>query len=298
MPGYNVSQYPMWGAANKAGLNNFKAADAGRNSLKGSGELAPVSQDWNRGYDAASSSLFSQTPDGRLNSHANGTFCNGQYRYPLYIYDVQLDLAITGATAQSRYTQDYYPQNMDMPNLTIMGMSYNLKDYGRLMEFIHASQHKGLDTTAASPKLMQFDLDGNWTSPIHGTDYDHYGLGVHRWNPQANKGKGVGHTNYTQSIVGPHHNIKCQGFIQSITRTHTTGVFYPQWQVSFTISDMLGAYPFHDSAVQDKETMLWMRLLSGTNSVNFTKKKGMLKTNRKNLDYAAKHTANVSLPGV
>lgn len=225
--------------------------------------LAPFSQDWNSGYDATATSISSDNWKSLLN-HANANFCNAEYYVPLFVNAVQIDLGISGSTAQAHRTRDFYPHNITIPSFTISGQCYSTAHYGALTEYIHMAQHHALTHNNGTPDLVQFYLSSSvGTAPEGGrTSGPHVALTLNGTTTKA----------YNQKIVGGHSEIMCLGYISTIARTHATGEHRPSWQAEFIVVQMLRSPLFTEQTASEKETGTWLSILSGTKSQDWLDK--------------------------
>lgn len=285
-------KYQLWDA--NPPTNQFKIGQ-GTNTdgyaygaWRGGKQLAPYSQDWTSGFDAvASDGRYDKTTAGfvpnpnkdttntiwqSLLGHANANFCNTQYYIPLFVHALQIDLGISGSSAQSRYTRDFYPHNIVIPSFTIVGQSYSTAQYGSMAEYIHMAQHRSLNDS----DLIQFYLEGTKDTQAQGT---------HSGGPKVVYRDPNGHLvaeHLVQKIVGRHGRIICQGYINSFTRTHTRGDHRPVWQAQFIVSNMLSSPIYTDAVVLEKETDTWLSILHGTKNVPTRSQNWLTNQNMKN----------------
>jgi hypothetical protein len=250
------------------------------------GQLAPVSQDWNSGYDARASQVAYQNRWRNLLKHANANFCNSEYYVPLFVNDLKIDLGISGTTAQSQKTRDFYPHNITIPSFTIQGQCYSTAHYGALTEYIHMSQHNALINHSGTPDLVQFYLARSIGTVPEGGRTDGRKVTL-----EINNEKPIPHA-YNQNIVGGHGKIMCLGYIDTISRSHQAGNHRPTWTAHFIVVQMLRSPLFTESEAFEKPTQTWLAMLHGTKSQNWLTKQNE-KNNVKTLQSVAGATNNV-----
>ncbi len=286
---YNWSKKKLWNQTPTQG--NFNTTDNG-NWVDS--QLAPYTQDWNKGYDAiASEGQYAKNTKGKFtvtqnNAHgvwqkllnrSNANFCNMTYYVPLFVNAIQIDLGITGSTAQARLTRDFYPHNITIPMFNISGQCYSTAHYGSLIEYIHMAQHESLNSVNKRSNLIQFYLKSTEANAP----------------PAANHGLSVIFTKnaQVQKIVGGHGHILCQGYINTISRTSTTGDHRPTWQAQFVVSQMISSNIFEEQVASEKETGTWLSILAGTHSQNWLTPQNE-SNNKKTLASVLGNTSNVT----
>lgn len=255
----------------------------------GGKQLAPYSQDWNSGYDAvATDGRYSKDTNGNwvpdmakdttntvwasLLGKSNSNLCNQQYYVPLLVDGVQVDLSISGSSAQSRATRDFYPHNIVIPSFTISGQCYSTAQYGAMAEYIHMAQHRALNNS----DLIQFYLEGTADTLAQGT---------FSATPKVTYRDPNGHLvaqHLIQKIVGRHGRIIAQGYINTFMRSHSMGDHRPTWQIQFIVSNMLSSPIYTDAVVTEKETDTWLRILHGTQKVPTRSQNWLTQQNQKN----------------
>jgi hypothetical protein len=268
---YDWQTKPVWGE--DLDSRAFGPVDQGStNNI----ELAPYSQDFTQGHDTINGRLGAARRL-RAAGFVNGNFCDNRYQVPLFINKVSIDFSISGSTAQSQRTRDFYPHHFVLPGFQIQGQCYDQHSYGALCEFVHAAQHRGLSNDPNY--LIQLYIEGDVYPRIRGRRNN--GVGVtygYRFHPN-------------QIIKGQHEHIICHGYIMSMDRVHQTGVFAPSWQTSFMVVDMLSG-PYKDNTGYQVQTANWIDLLTQTGSQQFSTKANEA-LNTKNLAWAAANSGNV-----
>jgi hypothetical protein len=181
----------------------------------------------------------------------NGKLNNNVNTWPLLITAVDIDLEVSGATAQSRLTRDFYPHNFVQPVFQISGQSIDNVDYAMMCEFIRESQYNLVN-----------DFQINSLMQLHVFERGIPGRRTVGRSVTYNKQNAV-----NQTVRGPHKEILAQGVITSIPRQHQTGVFAPEWSFGFQVYSMIRG-PFTEGpAIADTgNAATWLSLLnSGTN---------------------------------
>src|ERR1700691_3123398 len=71
-----------------------------------------------QGYDIQAVRL---TPERRRLAlgHANGILSDGSFKVAFFVSKVKLGLGLSGSTGQGRYTRDFYPRNLIVPEYQI-----------------------------------------------------------------------------------------------------------------------------------------------------------------------------------
>lgn len=231
---------------------------------------APWSQPSNTGYDPRATQL-SQSRRNAAYKRANGNLCDGFSWWPLFVHDIQIDLALAGADAQARFTKDFYPRNFTQPTFQISGQCLDQEEYGHLTEWVHQSQRNAL----ANNKLTQLFIIG-------------WGYDGHRNSGSGVTLNGKGFPN--QMIRGSHSDTLAMGYVGSLKRTHKQGVYAPTWTVGFVVAELLSG-PYQDGLVQAQKQQTWVDILKSTQ--NLTTTSALQAENQANLKWATDNSINI-----
>lgn len=233
-----------------------------------SGE-APYSQDTTNGYDVVAAK-FPEDRRLRAFSKCNGTVSDGSYQWPIFVNDLRIDTSLSGITAQSQTTRDFYPHNFVMPQFIIQGQALDQQDYGDLCEFMHQAQHKALGGTLIQLWVNGEGIDGN-----------------------RNSGKGVtrnGNFYPNQMIRGKHSDILCQGYVDTMPRNHQQGQIAPEYSFNFLVANMISG-PYSEDMVQVTQQATWIDILNSTSNISSTA--AMQKQAANVVKYAQKNSQNI-----
>jgi hypothetical protein len=217
-----------------------------RHKLRWNGDsnLAPI----HTGYDQH---IALRTGREGTYGQANGTLNNNTNTWPLFVTAVDIDFEVSGSTAQSRLTRDFYPHNFVQPVFQISGQSIDNVDYAQMCEFIRESQYD-LVSNFQLNKLMQIYIKQRGIP------------GGRTTGPVVSFG---GKTETNQIMRGSHKPILAQGVILSIPRQHQTGVWAPEWTFGFQVYSMMEGPFVEGPTISDTgDAKTWVDLLnSGTN---------------------------------
>jgi hypothetical protein len=271
-----------WGGGGTTGYS-LAASNA---SISGSSVHAPYSQPFTTGYDIkASTPVSSRLP---YQAATNAVISDGQFQLSIFVMNVSIDIALSGSTAQARWTRDFYPHNFTQPNFTITGQSLNQGDYGKLCEFIHQAQQKAVFD--GYKHLTQIKVRGGSDPRGNGV------MKVYDGNRTAAPAVIDATGTYPNQIIkGTHKSIVAKGFITTISRQHQTGVVAPEWSFDFTVANMIEG-PYQDdttySIVQGND---WVTMLKNTQAQTGTisSTPALIAANTKNLATATSKSSNI-----
>jgi len=226
---------------------------------------SPVYLDYTKGYDVVAGRL-SPAKRARADTFANGSlaanFANGSpYQFPLFVHDVSLTMGLAGNQAQSQTVRDFYPHNILMPAMKVSGKCYDQYSYGMLCEFISAAQRQFFAPNVDLP-CMQLYIAGNIYPLANGTRRNGAGVPCVRRN-------GKGYAN--QIIKGQHNPLLALGYIMSTPREHNAGDYAPDWDLQFTVANML-AGPYTDGLAPNVAQQTWADFLTGSGAVMWNSK--------------------------
>lgn len=187
-----------------------------------------------QGYDVVNT--LGQARKQKALKRTNGQLHDGKYFFNFFVTDVEIDIALGGSTAQSRYKQDFYPKNFVQPSFTITGVCLDQVEYGVLCEFIHQSQHKSLHHSGRLTQLLVKGDTWKFKKKIH-----------------VNK-------NGQQTVKGPRRPVVAKGHIGSIARAHEKFVYSPVFTFSFVVDDMISGI-YSEDTVTANELQTWSDIM-------------------------------------
>lgn len=259
----------------------------------------PMAQ-YNDGYDSNATALGADRRAAALNS-ANAILSDGDYQLSVFVTDTNIDTSLSGSTAQSSMTRDFYPHNFVQPSYQVSGISLDQKDYALLCEFIHNAQRKAvLNGYRNLTQLWVFGRDPS-SSRSRGTDGTRTDgrqvilsdpgslMPGRRKDPNT---RAVPDGAYvSQTIRGAHQPILAKGYVDGMPRQHQTGVYAVPWQLNFVVAAVLkGIYT--DPPVRTASVMpTWQKMLSDAQQSGVVA--GNAKANKAALRYAKQHSATL-----
>jgi hypothetical protein len=190
-------------------------------------QLAPKSQNIKSGYDINATKR--KSPGGR-----NVFLTLGSDNIGLWVYEIQTAFALGGSTAQSYRTRTFFARNFVQPKLTIMTQAPNQEEYGRVVEFIHKSQHEALN---------------NKTTKL-----------------QVVKG---GIPNVAPAMKGVRRSIQALGYITTIKRRHERFLPAPEYSFEFVVSRTLVPQNWADDPVAIRQLKSWQEVFEGLDTEGF-----------------------------
>lgn len=250
----------------------------------GAGRPAQPIADISWGYDvraAQNHPNIREAAYSRANGHLAYVNSNNDIEWwPLFINDISQDLSISGQTAQSRLTRDFYARSFVQPSFVVEGQSLDQLDYGYLTEYVHHVQYDAMSNTG-SP-LVQLWVAGRG---IQSTQSSNRGVSLNSKTISPNQQFWP-----NQSLRGPHSEYLCQGYINAIVRKHSKGVYAPTYTFNFVVSALIKG-PYSEDVIQITQQQSWVDVLNGTS--NLTTSQSLLKENNSVLQYAQNNSVNV-----
>jgi hypothetical protein len=127
----------------KAGPQSFEDAPK-------QGAIYGLHQPYDQGYSARHRDINPR----EYKASRNARFVNqiGQDIW-FWVDDFEADFEITGSTAQSRRTRQFYPHNMAQPSVVISGVAPSNLFYNELANFVRAAQYYSVTRAAADPTM-------------------------------------------------------------------------------------------------------------------------------------------------
>lgn len=262
------------------------------------------------GYDAAAANpgtARKSTAENKISGYlASG---NGGYQLGLFATSIDMDTELSGSTAQSKFVQDFYPNNFVQPAITVSGWCLDQEDYGTLCEFVHYCQTQSLQASAGWPSSMTQLVILGRSSLASGSAYTGTIRGLPDGTDGANTKYGPftsaravtatyqkGASAYNQSVKGDHDTIIAKGYVATMPRIHQQFEYAVQWQFSFIIAAMLhGLYKDNDKStvrlpgVAGSGSGTWVDMLSDAKAVGLSTVSAA--QNTASLAYAASHSA-------
>lgn len=205
-------------------------------------QLAPKSQNIEAGYDI--NAARRKLPGGH-----NVYLTLDSTWVALWVYEIQTAFALGGSTAQSYRTRTFFARNFVQPKFTIMAQAPNQEEYGRVVEFIHKSQHEALN---------------NRTTKL-----------------QVVKG---GIPNVAPAMKGVRRSIQALGYITTIQRRHERFMPAPEFSFEFVVSKMLVPQNWADDPVTIRQLKSWQEVFEGLDSAGFVDNPDTPKTPVSNKD--------------
>lgn len=261
---YKIDDKPTWTSAWRKG----KSAAAG------------FIQDTDKGYD-----IISMRNDQRFKAamtYANGVLSDNRMKMPFFVTDVSIDWSLAGKTAQARLTRDMYPHNFVQPSFLVKGVSLNQEFYGEMCEYIHQAQHDAL----SGGKLIQLNIVPGKLWPRGGWGRTK-GRGVRTGNSVSKIIDSINAVN--QSMRGPHKPIVAQGYIGTMQRKHTKGIYVPTWEMKFIVATMLEG-PYTEDLVTIKQQQNWVDVVK---SVSIFQTAWYVQNDKQNLAWVEQNAPNI-----
>jgi hypothetical protein len=274
--------------------------------------MASGSQPVDQGYDVNVNTIHGDRRAAAL-GHTNATLADGDFQYNIFVSGMNLDSAQSGSTAQSQLTRDWYAHNFVQPSFTVIGWSLDQKDYGTMVEFVHAAQFKAINSNANLTQLAIAGRTGGKSGTglpgDQGQDGGRTGgphiPAVTISNPgrlmkdaiQSDPPGSPRGTYYNQTIRGSHKPTVAKGYIATMPRIHQRFKGAVQWEFQFVVAVMIqGLYDEQAVVGANNTTPMWQAMLNAAQKDGvFVVTKSVLKENKASLAYAASHKD--SLPG-
>lgn len=156
------------------------------------------------GYDVKASKLNDKRREIAL-SRANAILHNGQEYITFFCPDTEIDFGLSGSMGQGPYVRDFYPHNVEIPSVRIMGECLDQDDYATVIEFIRDGQRKGV----RNHTLTQITIKGGGLAVPH------------------------------PIMKGDHNPLVAQGYIKQVDRHHERFVYKPEFVFEFVLAHML-----------------------------------------------------------
>jgi hypothetical protein len=260
-----------------------------------------------RGYDVNASAIQGTRRAIALRN-SNSILSDGDYQMSIFISALNLDSALSGATAQSQLTRDWYPRNFVQPTITLMGWSLDQGDYGALCEFVHSAQLKAI-TSPGYNNLTQITVAGRSTSP----DFRSAGIDGNRMGDASTPAVRISNPSalmkshasdppgappgvfYNQHIRGSHKPLVAKGYISSMPRIHQAFQNAVQWEIDFVVAVMLqGLYSEQAAAPSTGAMPMWSAMLAAAQKDGvFVATKAVMKENKAALAFAARNSTSL-----
>lgn len=151
-----------------------------------------------------------------------------QTRFPLWIYQMGIDFALSGSTAQSQMTRSFFPRNFSQPTVTFRGQCFDQQNYRELGEFVRRQQIQHVGTG----KVMGV------TIPRAG-------------NSIAGKQR------------GPRDGFSAEGYVLTMQTGGTFGEFAPEYELPFVISrnrSGIGGWEPHPGSYKSLRLKTWAEI--------------------------------------
>lgn len=260
----------------------------------------PAAQ-YNNGYDSTATALGAKRRVAALNA-ANAIISDGDYQMRIIVTDANIDTSLSGSTAQSAMTRDFYAHNFVQPSYQVSGVSLDQKDYALLCEFIHSAQRKAvLNGYRNLTQLWVFGRDPSTPSRSRGIDGTRTNgrqvilsnpgslMPGRRKDPATSRVPDGAYI--SQSIRGAHQPILAKGYVDGMPREHQAFQYAVPWQLNFVVAAVLkGIYT--DPPVRTAASMpTWQQMLSDAQSSGVVEPNA--KANKAALHYAKQHSATL-----
>src|ERR1035437_7977334 len=238
-----------------------------------------------QGYDAKASRLVGLRRAAAV-AASNSVLTDGSgqnsWQMSVLVSAVQMDTALTGSTAQSHLTRDFYAHNFVQPSIVVTGWSLDQRDYEILCEFVHMAQHDAVENGYAN--LTQLFVEGRNVvagAPTglvtNGVDGPRTGINANRsvnlsvpMSGYASDPPGVpAGTYYNQTIRGKHQPVLAKGYISAMPRIHQQFQYAVQWQFSFTVAVMISGLYSETPAQTILLGPTWQDMLTDPNTSGF-----------------------------
>lgn len=202
-------------------------------------------QPYDRGYSAKHRNI-----NPRHYRSRNAQFVN-QLNEDLWFWvdDFEANFEITGSTAQSKRTRQFYPHNLAQPSVTVTGVAPSNRFFNDIASFVRAAQ----SYSTAGRELRMAGLTANDYRTMIGPDSKPIYRPTMRLNLYARHQKNAAHNKL-------HLSWNLEGYVKTIRAGGEKENFAPTFTFEFIIAEVVGheKHLFDDDLVRGREILSWM----------------------------------------
>jgi hypothetical protein len=166
-----------------------------------------------------------------------------------YVDDFEANFEVTGSTAQSKKTRQFYPHNMAQPSVTVTGVAPSNHFYNELASFVRAAQYysvSGRELRMAGLTTQDYrTMTGPSGKPIYRPTM--------QFNLYARNQKSAPHNKL-------HLSWKLEGYVKNIRAGGEKANVAPTFTFEFIIAEVSGheKHLFDDDLVRGRAILSWM----------------------------------------